>query len=160
MSQPLINNNLNPFNNIQNVNSSSLNTNPQQKTLTNQLTNDNAIDNDEQIIAQRQAAIRHIRMRGAPANCCAFLSTLDLLRGTTFLADLNMDYDDSPILAHILRRNTFRNCQATFAEAITATRAIATSQLNLTLEEQEDPWLILWTLRHYLDRFSLNSSLP
>jgi hypothetical protein len=44
-----------------------------------------------------------------------------------------MDYDDSPILAHILRRNTFRNCQATFAEAITATRAIATSQLSLTL---------------------------
>jgi hypothetical protein len=34
------------------------------------------------------------------------------------------------------------------------------NRLDLTLEEQEDPWLILWTLRHFLDQYSPNSSLP
>jgi hypothetical protein len=74
-------------------------------------------------------------MRGAPATSCAFISVLDLLRGANYLSQLYMDYNDNPILAHILRRNPFHNCKATFANAISHVLDLANNELDLNLEE-------------------------
>lgn len=89
-------------------------------------------------------------MRGAPANSCAFISALDLLRGAPFLHLLTMEYSHCPILAHVLRRNPYNNCVATFRDAMVKVRDIAKELNRVDLADKEDPWLIIWALRSYL----------
>jgi hypothetical protein len=36
---------------------------------------------------------------------------------------------------------------------------MAKNELNLELEEEEDPWMVIWTLRTYLSKFSSNGSV-
>lgn len=79
---------------------------------------------------------------------------IDILRARPFLQSLSMDYNNCPALAHILRRNTFFNCQATYYQAIQATLKIAKDTTNVELLETEDPWIILWVLRSYLEKYA------
>jgi hypothetical protein len=92
----------------------------------------NDLQNQEQF-RRRNEINRQARMIGAPENSCAFISVLDLLRGANYLSHLYMDYNDNPILAHMLRRNPFHNCKASFADAISHVLSLAKNELNINL---------------------------
>lgn len=84
----------------------------------------------------KEQALRHTRTRGLPADSCAFLSALDILRGTNYLTRLKMDYSDNPALAHLLRRGPFYGCNIPFTNAIASTIDIARRDLHMELQQR------------------------
>ena len=94
---------------------------------------------------------RDTLLQDLPINICSYTCSFDVLNGLDGLNRLKIQLSDAPDLLPALRRRA--PPKARYSLALTTTQALIQSKNNVLLAQQEDPWIILLSLRHFLNEF-------
>jgi hypothetical protein len=88
-----------------------------------------------------------------PSDSCTLIAAIDLLQGAQWLEQVQMEVEDNPILASILRKIPFKGCKVTYLQAVEQIAQITPKVFLTTVKQLEDPWLLLQSLRHFFSGY-------
>lgn len=94
---------------------------------------------------------RTLRNNDLPANSCAYVAAIDAMTGNTSFRHLTIEEFDEPALVSALRRNLPKsNLPGRTRALMLRLQAAAPALIGTQLENLEDPFLIIQTIRGIL----------